>query len=580
MPGGELDAHLRKCKAALAVAATAVGTRPSIKSDAGSTGEVADDIVSSRLPDGRVRCQFCGRGFHSDRVGAHSVICGKLKQARPRGPDGKPTQEPPKVYSAAQAGFVSKQEAQHDEEPPSAAHQKPKTTASPQRPRAKSMSDHQSTTPLSCRAGRTASPEKKRASWRSRHGELIARIRDARREAKNGPDFEVLTPQAKSSEGDVTLHSSLESPFLLKPELSDTSSDRNKRPAHRHSTDPTSVGGKSVDSRQSSTPVKRSISVCSSAVTTAPPSPFHPSSSRKPVPRQSTPVYPEAGELQAGSQVRLRRLVGAAHLNGRFAVLKYFDKDADCWLADLDDGEVRALRAEHVELQPDSQEEMELDEPYAATPDSSMPTPTRRPPLATRVTTPLLKDSQCSRSQRGPSPPLSARTPGKPNETRPQGEVPQRARRAASAEVLPRHGAASVPTVTGRHRPSVEMRLTSACGSKNPLASASTSQCKIATSSCTTPQLVWAPVSSSVQHLQQQQQQQVMQQHMLTHSITTPQVEHVLPDGKFVHNPYLLRCADPHSGLQVVTPNRTWVSSFVQRTAAAAPAASATAAAV
>eukprot|EP00406_Dinophysis_acuminata_P005391 CAMPEP_0179223534 /NCGR_PEP_ID=MMETSP0797-20121207/7291_1 /TAXON_ID=47934 /ORGANISM="Dinophysis acuminata, Strain DAEP01" /LENGTH=423 /DNA_ID=CAMNT_0020930421 /DNA_START=248 /DNA_END=1519 /DNA_ORIENTATION=+ len=52
------------------------------------------------LEDGRMRCVYCGRHFNPDRIDQHQQICGKLKNARPKGVDGQPTQASAKVFNA------------------------------------------------------------------------------------------------------------------------------------------------------------------------------------------------------------------------------------------------------------------------------------------------------------------------------------------------------------------------------------------------------------------------------------------------------------------------------------------------
>lgn len=71
--------------------------------------------------DGRMRCIYCGRYFNSDRIDKHQGICGKLKNARPSGVDGQPTQTGRKVFNseAQRLGsgscFISADEAKRRE---------------------------------------------------------------------------------------------------------------------------------------------------------------------------------------------------------------------------------------------------------------------------------------------------------------------------------------------------------------------------------------------------------------------------------------------------------------------------------
>jgi len=53
--------------------------------------------------DGRMRCIYCGRYFTQDRIDKHQGICGNLKNARPKGVDGVPTQTGAKVFNSAAA---------------------------------------------------------------------------------------------------------------------------------------------------------------------------------------------------------------------------------------------------------------------------------------------------------------------------------------------------------------------------------------------------------------------------------------------------------------------------------------------
>lgn len=52
------------------------------------------------LDDGRMRCIYCGRYFNPERLDKHQQICSNLKNARPKGPDGQPTQTCRKVFNA------------------------------------------------------------------------------------------------------------------------------------------------------------------------------------------------------------------------------------------------------------------------------------------------------------------------------------------------------------------------------------------------------------------------------------------------------------------------------------------------
>lgn len=47
-----------------------------------------------------MRCIYCGRFFSEERIEKHQNICGNLKNARPKGLDGQPTQTGAKVFDA------------------------------------------------------------------------------------------------------------------------------------------------------------------------------------------------------------------------------------------------------------------------------------------------------------------------------------------------------------------------------------------------------------------------------------------------------------------------------------------------
>eukprot|EP00929_Paragymnodinium_shiwhaense_P053013 TRINITY_DN26547_c0_g1_i1.p1 TRINITY_DN26547_c0_g1~~TRINITY_DN26547_c0_g1_i1.p1 ORF type:complete len:999 (+),score=195.74 TRINITY_DN26547_c0_g1_i1:237-3233(+) len=61
-------------------------------------------------------CEFCGRGFAADRVYKHMAICGKLKQARPKAPDGTVLQAPEKIFDAT--GYLATTRTSSKEDSP------------------------------------------------------------------------------------------------------------------------------------------------------------------------------------------------------------------------------------------------------------------------------------------------------------------------------------------------------------------------------------------------------------------------------------------------------------------------------
>lgn len=104
--------------------------------------------------DGRMRCLYCGRYFNPDRIDKHQSICGGLKNARPRGPDGQPTQTCRKVYNseAARVGrgtaFVSPEEHERREQ-----RKRAEIEAQARKSQSKWKRDHEEFQ-AACRAGR------------------------------------------------------------------------------------------------------------------------------------------------------------------------------------------------------------------------------------------------------------------------------------------------------------------------------------------------------------------------------------------------------------------------------------------
>lgn len=114
------------------------------------------------LDDGRMGCMYCGRFFNPDRIDKHQEICSKLKNARPKGVDGQPTQTAAKVFDAAAArtgkgsAFVSakkfKEKQEREQAQLAAAQDEKRRTAVPSWKRASAEFQ------AACRAGRGEAP--------------------------------------------------------------------------------------------------------------------------------------------------------------------------------------------------------------------------------------------------------------------------------------------------------------------------------------------------------------------------------------------------------------------------------------
>eukprot|EP00928_Gymnodinium_smaydae_P001131 TRINITY_DN10410_c0_g2_i2.p1 TRINITY_DN10410_c0_g2~~TRINITY_DN10410_c0_g2_i2.p1 ORF type:complete len:545 (-),score=114.06 TRINITY_DN10410_c0_g2_i2:109-1743(-) len=110
----DLPDHIKVCPKGAAAAASSGRDRsrgPSGGGDGGGGGGGAAhsscqgpagqaNFDAEVLEDGRMRCIYCGRYFGPDRIDKHQEICGKLKNARPAGVDGQPTQNGRRVFNS------------------------------------------------------------------------------------------------------------------------------------------------------------------------------------------------------------------------------------------------------------------------------------------------------------------------------------------------------------------------------------------------------------------------------------------------------------------------------------------------
>lgn len=322
-PQASLDAHLRRCRVATA--------------HSNGAGENGPGPVSSRMPDGRVKCQFCGRGFSADRVHQHSQICGRLKQARPRAPDGTATQLPEKVYIASAGDFVPRS---GDAALPPEKIPVPVVNGSPR--------NHGRRAPLSAAAVAAE-------NWRTKHQQFLSAVRNARRASSEDED-------GGGSEGDVDIQV-FEPPVRKKPQAAS--------PPKAH------VPARSASAQlplADSLPKERAAeSPAVSARETRPNQSNQASQSRrnsaasielqKPAPKSGSgststvgsPLRPKVKAIETegrdwlpGARVKVKGLQSASHLNGQEAMLLDFDTDASCWLVRLDSGTVKPLRAENM----------------------------------------------------------------------------------------------------------------------------------------------------------------------------------------------------------------------------------------
>jgi len=330
-----------------------------------------------RALDDRPRCPFCNRGFGNVRPEDHVSICGKLKQARPRSPDGSSTQLPKRIYCATQGRFILREnkldlarDPEQNESSSRAAPREQEHDVSPEQFR------HLAPGPASS------------STWRAKHQELIARIQDGKYDSRGGPDWKVLVPEKRplsappiSSQSDREFADdschALSSCVNSSPE---TDPRRKKVPVKQKArklipednmspadelnspfntalklilprTPSTSDNGcsssGSIDSSPESLKSQRSLvpkgpaigKVCTRRSRSCSASASRPRSSHA---RQSAlvtqrllPSKPHGIGLSQGIRVQVHGLQCAQHLNGLTAVLLAFDADAQCWLAGL-----------------------------------------------------------------------------------------------------------------------------------------------------------------------------------------------------------------------------------------------------
>lgn len=364
MPQAALDDHLRKCKPAREM----LGSPQAAEGD----GHGAFSGTPSRLPDGRIACHFCGRGFAANRVHQHAKICGKLKQARPRAPDGSASQAPEKVYIGNHAEFSCRESEQ--EKPVAQSHPSFRSQSPPKRqqsepPPKKTAHPVNGKMPLreSNRQAQMADSVDNSDSdgWRAKHREFIAAIRVAR---GGGKPSEPSQP-ALISAGE-------EQASRRQPQIQNHSTARQDQPASESiSRDSASISRDPSATKPSA--VARAAQAAQPVAQQRPRSP-----SKRPAARPN-----ERGEFAQGSRVQVQGLVHAAHLNGNVAVLLEYDVDAGCWLASLENGVVKSLRTEHM---------VALTPPMAAVKSESSSTPKTvepSPVAGTRTLTTLRSSS-------------------------------------------------------------------------------------------------------------------------------------------------------------------------------------------
>lgn len=428
LTGATIDAHISKCKAARA----AVPNAPSAAF--GATSDGGGLAAPQRLPDGRVQCQFCGRGFAADRVHKHTAICGQLKQARPRAPDGSATQLPEKVFrTAAIDGLIVDARPLSSQpvpqpvmprqrlDPPTPAapapdalqvaapsvadpHSAPAASPGPKRrvPSRSASRDAQTRPPpLQSRSpprplGPPRPPPRQARSptrgpseasllgdgaegdWRAKHQEFLDAIRIARRSAQQGGECAAAesaeTPaMAKATTTSTSASTSTPpsaaapgaSPPLPSPQRSGTGTAPGSGPgpgsgaaAAASQPQPQAPRAKATSvMRRASAPILAPAERAEAAAAAATAVIGGASSQAR---RRSAPMTHrvlgsaerEAGASQEewtlGSRIRVHGLMSTAHLNGQDAELISYDSDAGCWLARLANGEMKALRPEHL----------------------------------------------------------------------------------------------------------------------------------------------------------------------------------------------------------------------------------------
>lgn len=247
MPVVELEAHVRTCKAAQEQlrqrkqrAGICVGEDESADFDSGPV----------RLPDGRMRCQFCNRGFSLDRIHKHVSICGKLNKAKPR------TAEVDLVQAcAADGGAERKQNGASGGSSPSAARRQLRTSSSerPQfrkplvqrgssAPSVRGTSRPTGNHPVQSQRGLLETNDdldmgdhtkENSGDWRAKHREVVKAIRNARQAAtKGGPSTAFFASKAETIAG-VDEHEAAAPfetpPTAMRPEASESSMRRGNR---------------------------------------------------------------------------------------------------------------------------------------------------------------------------------------------------------------------------------------------------------------------------------------------------------------------------------------------------------------
>lgn len=126
VPEASLANHLRDCAAAAYAVDLGLDANDLPFPAASQHGTALCQPVGSRNSGDyhgdaeveRSQCPHCSRRFSADRIQRHMQICGNLRQARPRGPQGQVTQETDCVFDSSAARAAPPLERDHGFERP------------------------------------------------------------------------------------------------------------------------------------------------------------------------------------------------------------------------------------------------------------------------------------------------------------------------------------------------------------------------------------------------------------------------------------------------------------------------------